>query len=183
MSDEKSGEKPSDIARNIWLAGLGAYGRALRDAQGKLEEAAKEPPRLFRELVEKGSKLDAEVRDSLANIRKTGSMSVEERINRVRETFHLNLGRNDELEAIHEKLDALTARVEELAAGMKPGKPARGKASGRKAPKARTAAKKSRTKKAPAKKSTAKQAQTKKAPAKKATAKKSRPVRKKPAGR
>ena len=179
MSSEKSGDKPSDIARNIWLAGLGAYGRALKDAQGRLEEAAREPPRLFKELVEKGSKLDAEVRDSLANIRKSGSMSVEERINRVRETFHLNLGRGDELAAIHEKLDALTARVEELAARLETG----GRVRGAQAKAKQSAVKKSRARKAPAKKAPAKRAPAKKAPIKKAAAKKSRPARKKPTSR
>ena len=151
-----SDEKPSDIARNIWLAGLGAYGKALRDAQGKLEEAAREPPRLFKELVEKGSKLDAEVRDSLANIRKSGHMSVEDRINRVRDTFNLNLGRGDELAELHAKLDALTDRVEELAARLDGGKPAR-KSARKKAPVKRkaTAKKKSAAKSAPTKKPSA----------------------------
>lgn len=150
MSDSKSGDKPSDIARNIWLAGLGAYGRALKDAQGRLEEAAKEPPRLFKELVEKGTKLDAEVRDSLANIRKSSGMSVEERIQRVRETFNLSMGRGDELAAINEKLDTLIARVDELAKQAN-AKPATAKP--RKAPARKTARK---TAKRPAKKTAAK---------------------------
>ena len=69
MADEKSRDKTSDIAKNIWLAGLGAYGKALSDAKGRLDEAAKEPPRLFRELVEKGVNLEDEFRDSLASMR------------------------------------------------------------------------------------------------------------------
>jgi polyhydroxyalkanoate synthesis regulator phasin len=158
-----SDEKPSDIARNIWLAGLGAYGKALRDAQGKLEEAAKEPPRLFKELVEKGTKLDTEVRDSLANIRKSGHMSVEERINRVRETFNLNLGRGDELAEIHEKLDALTKRVEELADRLEGRKPAAKKARAKKAP-AKKAARKKTSRKQPAARKSAPRAR-KKSPA------------------
>ena len=172
-----SDEKPSDIARNIWLAGLGAYGKALRDAQGKLEEAAKEPPRLFKELVEKGSKLDAEVRDSLANIRKSGHMSVEDRINRVRETFNLNLGRGDELAEIHAKLDALTRRVEELAGSLEGGKPARRKTPARKSTAKKGTAKKAAAKKRPAKKAAAKKSPRKQAAAKKASRKS--PARKK----
>ncbi len=132
MSNDNS-DKPSDIARNIWLAGLGAYGKAIRDAQGKLEEAAKEPPRLFRELVEKGSRLEDEVRDSLSSIRRTSSLSVEERIGRVRDTFHLNLGRSDEIEAINARLDALESKLDSLVASLAK-KPARKRAAAKKPP-------------------------------------------------
>lgn len=170
MSDSKSGEKPSDIARNIWLAGLGAYGRALKDAQGRLEEAAKEPPRLFKELVEKGTKLDAEVRDSLANIRKSGGMSVEERIQRVRETFNFSLGRGDELTAINHKLDTLIARVDELAAQVN-AKPAKKTARKTPARKTKSKAAKKATKspaKKPARKAPRKAAAKRKTPRRKA---------------
>ncbi len=168
MSNDSS-DKPSDIARNIWLAGLGAYGKAIRDAQGKLEEAAKEPPRLFRELVEKGSRLEDEVRDSFSSIRKTSSLSVEERIGRVRDTFHLNLVRNDEIEAINARLDALEKKLDALTAG----KPKR--KAGTAARKKPTAKKKAAAgQKAPAKKKT-----TAKTPVKrKAAAKKAAPARK-----
>ena len=39
MSDEKSKvtDKASEIAKNIWLAGVGAYGKAVEDALGRLE--------------------------------------------------------------------------------------------------------------------------------------------------
>ena len=52
MSDEKSKvtDKASEIAKNIWLAGVGAYGKAVEDAQGRLEKAM-EPPKLFKDLV------------------------------------------------------------------------------------------------------------------------------------
>ena len=58
MSDEKSkvSDKASEIAKNIWLAGVGAYGRAVDEAQGRLEKAM-EPPKLFRDLVKAGSAL------------------------------------------------------------------------------------------------------------------------------
>jgi len=165
MSNDEN-DKPTDIARNIWLAGLGAYGKAIRDAQGKLGEAAREPPRLFRELVEKGSRLEDEVRDSLSNIRKTSSLSVEERISRVRDTFHLNLVRNDEIQAIHARLDTLEKKLDALAAD----KPKRKATAAKKKPAAR--------KKAPAgKKTPAKKKAAGKAPAKRKAAAKS-PARK-----
>jgi hypothetical protein len=174
MSDDNSkGDKPSEIARNIWLAGLGAYGRAIKDAQGRLEEAAKEPPRLFRELVEKGSRLEDDVRESLSSIRKSGSMTVEERINRVRETFNLSLGRDDDLAAVHAKLDALNDKLDALTAQLA-GAPA---SSRKRAPakQARAAAAKGAAKKAPGRKTARKPAAKASAKtAKKATTRKRR---------
>ena len=114
MSDDKSrGDKASDIAKNIWLAGLGAYGKAFNEARDKLDTAALEPPKLFRDLVEKGMRLEDDVRDSITNIRKTGASSVEERINRVRESFPLSRG--DDLNVLNAKMDALIERVDQLA--------------------------------------------------------------------
>ena len=156
MADKKSGGS-NDTAKNIWLAGLGAYGKAFNEAKDKLDEAAKEPPRLFRELVEKGMRLEDEVKDSISSMRKSRASSVEERINRVRESFNFSIGRGDELTALHEKVDALTAKVDALSAAL-----------------AKT------TKKAPAKRKTA----PKKAPVrKKAAARKKAPAKKKPAAK
>ena len=120
MSDDKPkvSDKASEIAKNIWLAGLGAYGKAFDDAQDRLDKATREPPRLFKELVEKGSQIEDEVRDSLSNIRKSSAGSVEERISKVRETLHFNLSRGPELAEINRKLDALTARVDTLAEAL-----------------------------------------------------------------
>lgn len=171
MSNDDN-DKPTDIARNIWLAGLGAYGKAIRDAQGKLEEAAREPPRLFRELVEKGSRLEDEVRDSLSSIRKTSSLSVEERISRVRDTFHLNVVRNDEIQAIHARLDTLEKKLDALAAD----KPKRKATAAKKKPAVRKKA--PARKKSPAgKKTPAKKKAATKAPAKRKAAAKT-PARK-----
>ena len=53
MSDEKSKvtDKAGEIAKNIWLAGVGAYGRAVDEAQSSLRKATPQPPKLFRDLV------------------------------------------------------------------------------------------------------------------------------------
>ncbi|MEP5764089.1 MAG: phasin family protein [Halieaceae bacterium] len=142
MSDEKSNvsDKASEIAKNIWLAGLGAYGKAFDEAQDRLDKAAKEPPRLFKDLVKKGARLEDEVRDSLSSMRKTSTSSVEERINKVRESFNFNLhSRGQELEAINAKLDALTAKVDALARAMDSG--ARTKAKAKAKAKTKTKAK------------------------------------------
>ena len=137
MSDDKPkvSDKASEIAKNIWLAGLGAYGKAFDDAQGRLDKATREPPRLFKELVEKGSQIEDEVRDSLSNIRKTSADSVEERISKVRESFKVNLTRGQELAEVHQKLDELSAKVDALTEALaKNTKPAAKKKTARKKP-------------------------------------------------
>jgi polyhydroxyalkanoate synthesis regulator phasin len=122
MSEDNSNvsDKASEIAKNIWLAGLGAYGKAFDEAHDRLDKATKEPERLFKDLVKKGSKLEDEVKDSLSSIRKSSASSVEERIKKVRENFNINLiSRGDELAEINAKLDALTRKVDTLAKSLK----------------------------------------------------------------
>ena len=165
MADDKNKvtDKAGEIAKNIWLAGVGAYGRAVDEAQGRLEKAGVEPPKLFRELVKAGAALEDEARDAI----EAGSAarnSVEDRINRVRENFNLQRpARGEDLLALHEKIDRLANRVDALTEALS--------ASGSLKPSRKTP---TRKKKAPvrAKKSTAKKAPVKKKPqaAKKAPA-------------
>jgi ABC-type transporter Mla subunit MlaD len=171
MSDDKHkvSDKASEIAKNIWLAGLGAYGKAFDDAQDRIDKAAKEPPRLFKELVEKGSQIEDEVRDSLSNIRKSSAETVEERIGRVRETLNLNLNRSQELLEVNRKLDALTAKVDALSEALAAATPARGKTASR----GNTTSGKGRANKGLANKGLAKKGLAKKERAKKTPAKKS----------
>ncbi len=112
MSEEKSkvSDKASEIAKNIWLAGVGAYGRAVDEAQGRLEKAM-EPPKLFRDLVKAGSALEEDAR----NVLETGSASVEQRINRVRENFHMQRpARIEDIVALQKKVDQLSRKVDKL---------------------------------------------------------------------
>ncbi|MBN7798275.1 phasin family protein [Parahaliea mediterranea] len=174
MSDDKN--KPSEIARNIWLAGVGAYGRAVGEAQERLEKAGVETPKLFRDLVKAGAALEDEARSALSAGQEARS-SVEERINRVRENFRLQRGaQDDDLRALHRKIDRLSAKVEELQAALAtsgigakaPGKKAPAKAAPKKAAAKKAAAKKKAParQKAPAKKSPGKRTTAAKTPAK-----------------
>ena len=115
MSDEKSKvtDKASEIAKNIWLAGVGAYGKAVDEAQGRLEKAM-EPPKLFRELVKAGTALEEDARGAL-EASAAAKHSVEERINRVRENFHMQRpARIEDLTALHKKVDQLSKKVDKL---------------------------------------------------------------------
>ena len=145
MSDEKNKvtDKASEIAKNIWLAGVGAYGRAVDEAQGRLEKAAT-PPKLFRELVKAGAALEEEAQDARAS----AISSVEERIKRVRENFHLQRpARIEDLEALHKKIDRLGRKIDALTRALAEqggagGAPARTrkKAPSKKAPSKKAAA-------------------------------------------
>ncbi|MDO8861762.1 phasin family protein [Haliea sp. E1-2-M8] len=145
MSDDKSEkskvtDKASEIARNIWLAGVGAYGRAVDEAQDRMEKAGMETPKLFRELVKAGAALEDEARKGISSSR-TARASVEDRIHRVRESFQLQLpARGEDLLALHEKIDRLTRKVDDLTAALA--------AQGSRKP---TAKKKAATRRAPAK--------------------------------
>ncbi|MFO7550388.1 MAG: phasin family protein [Haliea sp.] len=123
MSDDKNDkskvtDKASEIARNIWLAGVGAYGRAVDEAQDRMEKAGMETPKLFRELVKAGAALEDEARKGISSS-KAARASVEDRIHRVRESFQLQLpARGEDLLALHEKIDRLTRKVDDLTAAL-----------------------------------------------------------------
>lgn len=111
---DKVSDKASEIAKNIWLAGVGAYGRAVEEAQDRLEKAM-EPPKLFRDLVKAGTALEEGARESTVSARQ----SVEERINRVRENFHNQRpARMEDLAALHKKVDQLTRKVDKLSKAL-----------------------------------------------------------------
>lgn len=120
MSDEKNKvtDKAGEIAKNIWLAGVGAYGRAVDEAQGRLEKAGVETPKLFRDLVKAGAALEDEARDAL-QAGQSARSSVEERISRVRENFNLQRpARGEDLLALHEKIDRLSNKLDDLTRAM-----------------------------------------------------------------
>jgi len=127
MSDDKSKvtDKASEIAKNIWLAGVGAYGRAVDEAQSNLKKATPQPPKLFRDLVKAGSQLEEEASEARA----AALSSVEERIAQVRENFQMHRpARMEDLDNLHKKVDKLTRKVDALTRLVKeqqaPAKPA-----------------------------------------------------------
>lgn len=116
MADDKNKvtDKASEIAKNIWLAGVGAYGRAVDEAQGRLEKAGMEPPKLFKDLVKAGAALEEEARDAI-EAGQAARNSVEDRINKVRDNFNLQRpARGEDLLALHEKIDRLSNRIDAL---------------------------------------------------------------------
>ncbi|MEP1469567.1 MAG: phasin family protein [Halieaceae bacterium] len=120
MTDDKNKvtDKAGEIAKNIWLAGVGAYGKAVDEAQDRLEKAGVETPKLFRDLVKAGTALEEEAKDAL-HASQAARSSVEERIGRVRENFQLQRpARGEDLLALHEKIDRMANQLSELTSAL-----------------------------------------------------------------
>ena len=105
-------EKASDLAKNIWLAGLGAYGKALDEAHDQYEKVTEkvntESTRLFDELVAKGKKLEGETQEKISEVKERSSATLEERLAQVKETLSFtskNADLSNQLEDISKKLD------------------------------------------------------------------------------
>lgn len=64
---EKANKKilDGDIARKIWLAGVGVYGRAYSEAQGAAGKFAAEAGETFDQLVAKGEAMEDTVREAI----------------------------------------------------------------------------------------------------------------------
>lgn len=97
------------MARNIWLAGLGVYSKSLEEAQ----ELNGKTNKVFDELVEKGKEVETATRDRLSATKNKASESVEERVN---DLFYKLSGLDKhQLDSMNEKLDKLSKAVDELA--------------------------------------------------------------------
>jgi hypothetical protein len=58
-----------EMARKIWLAGLGAYGQGYEEAKGRIESLSTDSSKFFDELVVKGEKLETEGKDKVKQVK------------------------------------------------------------------------------------------------------------------
>jgi polyhydroxyalkanoate synthesis regulator phasin len=108
-----------DMARKVWLAGLGAYGKGYEEVKGRIESLSTDSNKLFNELVVKGEKLEAEGKDKVEEVKTkvVEKTEIEARIETVRSKLGLNNTDNDQkIEELSAKIDALTDAVAKLAA-------------------------------------------------------------------
>jgi polyhydroxyalkanoate synthesis regulator phasin len=99
------------FARNVWLAGLGAYGKGAQTVTETLDKAYVESNQLFNDLVDRGT----EIQTSLEAKLKQQSV-FERKVDEVRDKLGLNQDISDEqIDALSAKVDALTEIVAELA--------------------------------------------------------------------
>ena len=139
-------DKGSDIAKNIWLAGLGAYGSKLNEA---VEKVGKGTSKYFDELVEKGKSLEAETSERVNKAREFSTISIEERIERVRHGLGFDSKQDPQLKALIKKVASLEKKLNTLMDAVEPT--------------LRTRTKPRSTKKSTSKKKTARKTKSKKA--------------------
>lgn len=169
MADKKK-RKNSDTARRIWLAGIGAYGKAYTEAKETLKGVAGDGSEVFDDLVQKGQMIEMAVgMKSKEMLGKAGvsdlkmpdlsmpDLHIDERIKKMRDRIKSSAGFDDGPEpAATDRLDALEAKLDEILAILKPA-PKKTTAKRKSTPK-KTAAKKTVTKKTAPKNTTTKKA-------------------------
>jgi polyhydroxyalkanoate synthesis regulator phasin len=109
-----------EMARKIWLAGLGAYGKGYEEVKGRIESLSTESNKLFDELVVKGEKLEVEGKDKVKQVKDDvlAKTEIESRIETVRSKLGFSKADNNndtKIEDLSSKIDALTAAVAKLA--------------------------------------------------------------------
>ena len=108
-----------EMARKVWLAGIGAYGKGYEEVIGRFEALSTDSNKLFEELVLKGEKLETEGKGRVKEVQTkvAAKTEIETRIETVRTKLGLNTTDADQkIEALSAKIDALTAAVAKLAA-------------------------------------------------------------------
>lgn len=135
-----------EIARKIWLAGVGAYGRVFTEAQDRLGKVTGAANEMFDQLVEKGEQVEDLVRSRIAanptaekvteavektaekvkDYRETRMAALEEGFETVRKTvldtvapFNV-FGLGAKIEELTAKVDALTAELEAVKGAKAP---------------------------------------------------------------
>lgn len=105
-----------EFARKIWLAGIGAYGKAFDEAQGQYDKLNTEASKVFKDFVAKGEKLEGEAKEKFSTEKTAVTTKVEERVAEVREKLGLNKTDVDvRIEEMSAKIDALADAVAKLA--------------------------------------------------------------------
>lgn len=135
MSDDKK-TSASTTARKIWLAGIGAYGRAFSEAQDMLKDVTGKSNEIFDDLVQKGEGIEKAVEIKGKQVmKKTGAgFDIDERIQSMRSRLSGGSAENVEIEA---RLDAIEAKLDMILKELKPKK----RASTKRATTKKTAAK------------------------------------------
>jgi tetrahydromethanopterin S-methyltransferase subunit G len=174
----KSKNMGSDTARKIWLAGIGAYGKAFSEAKEGLTKVSKETSKVFDDLVEKGEVIETmvsykskevahDVKQKVGGSLDIGKLDIDERIAKMRARLKKSSARvglgdvfddddddgngHGETNSVAERLDKMEAKLDLILKALAPQKPAAKKRTPR-----RPAAKKAAPKKTTARKSTKK---------------------------
>ncbi len=103
-------KKIESLTRNVWLAGLGAYGRSVEEIGKVIDERYEQSSQVFNGLVAKGSEVESELTAKLDI-----THNFEERVDQVR--TKLGLDESDKLKqltVLEKQIDSLVDIVAEL---------------------------------------------------------------------
>ena len=116
---KETASSAEEMARKIWLAGLGAYGKGYEEVKGRIESLSTESNKLFDDLVVKGEKLETEGKDKAKQVKDDvlAKIEIESRIETVRSKLGFSKTEAEadpKLEELSLKIDALTAAIAKL---------------------------------------------------------------------
>jgi len=146
MSDKS--KKDMDITRKVWLAGIGAYGRAIGDVQEAYAKMGKETSKVFDELVGRGEDLEDKAKHVAKNytpkmaeetVRATVD-TVSDRMDRMKAALGLTEAaaeQQDQITGIEARLDIMESKIDAILAAVSQPKATKSKAkkpAARKAP-------------------------------------------------
>lgn len=123
MSDKS--KKDMDIARKIWLAGIGAYGRAVDDATEAYAKVGKETTKIFDDLVGKGAELEGAVatvaKSVVPEMTQKHRAQVEDRMERMKAALGMGevaADQQEHIESIEARLDAIEGKIDAILAAV-----------------------------------------------------------------
>ena len=114
---KEKAETAEELARKVWLAGLGAYGKGYEKISGRFEALSMDSNKLFDKLVVKGEKLETEGKGQVKKVttKVAARAEIESRIETVRTKLGLNnTDLDNEIEELDVKVEALTIVVAKL---------------------------------------------------------------------
>ena len=139
MADKKKSRRGNtEAARRIWLAGIGAYGRAFTEAQEALKDMTGETSRVFDDLVQKGEFIEMAVGEKSKEILEKAKvpefsmpdfdLHMDDRIAKMRSRLVRGEEVAEDIMGMGERLDAIEAKLDAVLAALAPAKPAARKA-------------------------------------------------------
>ena len=162
----------TETARRIWLAGIGAYGRAFTEAQEALKDVTGKGSDVFDELVQKGEMLEVVGKTKGKEILEKAQLpefdmpdfDIDDRIKAMRSRLSRSDKPSEEVYHLEDRLESIEAKLDKVLSLLEPEKPARKKPVKRTST---TRRQKTKAKKAPIKKVASKTTATKKKTTKK----------------
>ena len=122
----KASDDEKDMVRKIWLAGIGAYGRAFSEAKGAVDSLTGKSSAVFDELVQKGQVLEAvgkykaeefigKGKSAVSDIKP--DLDIDDRIAKMRARLS-GKGQSNSEHHLAERVDAIEAKLELILAKL-----------------------------------------------------------------